>query len=237
MTKQEIYEAEQQNYGKIILHKEGVFWVAYERSAYLFHTNVRHFRISRRFIKTIQKEIISLGFPQAVLPSLRLDIVQKTETQITIATQPRETDFNTFIQNFNAWKSQATEAAPKQHQLQTHNSLPVYKAIYDLTLAFFRASPQIQKHHRYTLAEKIKNDLIHLTSLVHSAATTRNKEPYIKEARRVTEQIRVQMQLLRDLGQLTARTSAIINKGIESIAKQLALWHKTISGKILMKGE
>ena len=44
MTSQDFIRAEAENTDRIILYKEGLFWKAYERSAYILCTQVRPFK-------------------------------------------------------------------------------------------------------------------------------------------------------------------------------------------------
>ncbi|MDR1632064.1 MAG: hypothetical protein LBR97_04180 [Dysgonamonadaceae bacterium] len=50
------------------LYKEGVFWIAYEQSAYYFWLK-KGYKPTKKFVKSIKKEIVSIGFPQSALPS------------------------------------------------------------------------------------------------------------------------------------------------------------------------
>jgi hypothetical protein len=50
----------------IHIYKEGVFWVAYEQSAYYFWLK-KGYKPTKKFIKTIGKEVVSVGFPQNTL--------------------------------------------------------------------------------------------------------------------------------------------------------------------------
>ena len=51
---------------KIHLWKEGVFWVAYEQSAYSLWL-LKQYKITKKCIKTAGMEVVSIGFPQAAL--------------------------------------------------------------------------------------------------------------------------------------------------------------------------
>lgn len=48
--------------GCLVLFLEGKFWKAYERSAYVL-TMLYNFKPSKRFIKLVGEEVISVGFP------------------------------------------------------------------------------------------------------------------------------------------------------------------------------
>jgi mannosyltransferase OCH1-like enzyme len=56
---------ENNNSGQIILHKEGLFWRAYEQSAYLFSKYVRKYQVVRKHFKNVEKDIVFLGFPHS----------------------------------------------------------------------------------------------------------------------------------------------------------------------------
>jgi hypothetical protein len=47
----------------IYSYKEGVFWIAYEQSAYYFWQQ-RGYKPTKKFVKSIGREIVSVGFPQ-----------------------------------------------------------------------------------------------------------------------------------------------------------------------------
>ncbi len=53
--------------GRIVLHKEGIFWRAYQYSAFLFSKHIRLLRVNTRFVKVVDTEIAYLGFPEKVL--------------------------------------------------------------------------------------------------------------------------------------------------------------------------
>jgi hypothetical protein len=51
---------------KIYLYKQGVFWTAYEQSALILSRH-KPLKISIRFVKTVNRKVISVGFPDATL--------------------------------------------------------------------------------------------------------------------------------------------------------------------------
>lgn len=54
----------------IYLYREGLFWKAYERSAIKFIQTITAYQVNTRFCKVVNMEVISLGFPDAVLPKI-----------------------------------------------------------------------------------------------------------------------------------------------------------------------
>ena len=70
MITQDILNEEALVTDRIILHYEGMFWKAYERSAFLFVTQVKDFKpVRQRFKKLGGKEIIFIGLPDTSLES------------------------------------------------------------------------------------------------------------------------------------------------------------------------
>ena len=68
MTFHEIISREFQNEDSIYLYREGMFMKAYERSAFFAHTLIHKFKLSMRYIKTVNMDVISLGFPEQTVP-------------------------------------------------------------------------------------------------------------------------------------------------------------------------
>ena len=66
---------------EIHLWKEGVFWVAYEQSAYAVWL-LKKYRPTRKFIKSAGMEVVCIGFPQSawgvVVGALRATSLQTT---------------------------------------------------------------------------------------------------------------------------------------------------------------
>lgn len=239
MTKKEIVEEEKMNFGKIILHREGAFWIAYERSAYWFYTNVRKYRPTKKYIHSAGCEIVSLGFPEQgwAQHTPNVNFIEKTDNRIVLETKVAEDDFNRFLHNFDEWKFVVDLPVPKAKKTAQHENLPVYKAIYDLTLKIFQSSQHMQRDYRYTLGEKIKKEAIDLLTAVFSANVSEDKEPHIREAQRLIEVIRLQLRLLRDLGQIAIKHIANINRDIEDIVGQLTAWQKAVVAKMIKRME
>lgn len=65
MTMNDIIATERRNTDKIYLYLEGIFWKVYERSAFAFIHRISRYKPSKRFVKYLDTEIVSLGFPDA----------------------------------------------------------------------------------------------------------------------------------------------------------------------------
>ena len=52
---------------EIILHREGVFYIAYEHSAWLFSVVLHCFKVKKVYVKCVAQDVVSIGFPMASL--------------------------------------------------------------------------------------------------------------------------------------------------------------------------
>lgn len=64
-----ILEREKQN-NEIILHREGIFYIAYEHSAWLFTVAIHNFKVKKQYIKCVAQDVVSIGFPMTSLENL-----------------------------------------------------------------------------------------------------------------------------------------------------------------------
>ena len=53
----DILELEKDN-KQLILHKEGLFIKAYERSAYLFTKHIKEYKLTKKFYKNVKQEVV-----------------------------------------------------------------------------------------------------------------------------------------------------------------------------------
>lgn len=61
---------EERNERTVRLWPEGAFYKAYERSAYLFVSQIRQYELRRRYVDAVGQDVVSTGFPQSVLSKL-----------------------------------------------------------------------------------------------------------------------------------------------------------------------
>jgi hypothetical protein len=74
MSIQEIIKIEETNEDSIFLYKEGIFWKAYQRSAFLTVTRFRSdFMVKAKSVKCVRQKVCSIGFPLSSLTSVFVD--------------------------------------------------------------------------------------------------------------------------------------------------------------------
>jgi hypothetical protein len=108
-----------------------------------------------------------------------------------------------------------------------YDTLPVFKASYDLLVSIFRFSSNFTREYKYTVGEKLKNETLELIVLVYRANSTKEKYEVLVKAREQVELIRVMIRLMHELRQISQGSFININKQIESVSKQLTGWQKS----------
>lgn len=58
------------NTGVVHLWLEGMFWKAYERSAYIFVCRVSGYKPYKKWIKSVGGEVVAIGFPAKAFDKL-----------------------------------------------------------------------------------------------------------------------------------------------------------------------
>lgn len=69
---------------QIKLYKQGLFWVAYEQSAY-YIWQLKGFKPTKKWLKNIKSEVVQVGFPgiEEFLLTDNLEIIEKQDTFIS----------------------------------------------------------------------------------------------------------------------------------------------------------
>lgn len=104
MTIEDIVKAETENNSTIILLREGIFWKAYEKSAYAFCKRIKPFMVKKKYIRSINDEIVSIGFPMSSTKAILQGktILLEEERKMIISIDPIDHD------GFMAWKKEQT---------------------------------------------------------------------------------------------------------------------------------
>jgi len=110
----EILESEERNHGDYIrLYPEGVFYKAYECSAWLACICLHKFMVKKKFVNNVGREIVSVGFPKASLEKWAGSRKLEFDTDsVRIVLEESEKELFT-IEKFKAWKTSSVIGAEK----------------------------------------------------------------------------------------------------------------------------
>lgn len=126
MTLQEIIAAESRNTDKIYLHLEGIFWKAYERSAFAFIHRVSRYKASKRFVKYLDAKVVSLGFPDASRTKVLGDRPLLSESDDMLVLDAGTID----AEEYGHWKDALPLVVPKPASTANTAPAPAYGSVY-----------------------------------------------------------------------------------------------------------
>jgi hypothetical protein len=106
-------------------------------------------------------------------------------------------------------------------------NLPVFKVAYELLKDIYRIGPHLDRAYRFTLGERVQDEITGLMLNVYRANCVYDKVAFIQAARENALVVRLLVRVLHDERQVTAKSFLLINDKIESISKQLAAWEKS----------
>ena len=119
MTIEDIIKAETGNNNTVILFREGIFWKAYEKSAYAFCKYIKSFMVKKRYIRSINDEIVSIGFPmsstQTILQGRTILLEEERKMIVSVDRIDHE--------DFTAWKKEQTLTLARPSPVNTFSGM------------------------------------------------------------------------------------------------------------------
>lgn len=119
----------------------------------------------------------------------------------------------------------------KDKKLKNIN-LPVYKDSYELLLYSFDLIKNLNREFKYTLGEKIRDELVSLLMNVFKANKLKNrteKLTLVEVALQNIELVRLLFRLLFDLKQINMKQLVCVNVNIETVRRQLIGWCQSLT--------
>ena len=114
----------QKSENELNLYKEGVFWIAYEKDAYLV-SQIKKLKPTKKYIKTIQREIVCVGFPSSSLETVTTHFtVKKQEANLIVM----ETAVPAVQSDYDNWKKQIPLTEPRAGRQQAQVSVQAVPA-------------------------------------------------------------------------------------------------------------
>ena len=240
-----LHHERERNINDLVLFLEGKFWKAYEQSAYVL-TRLYGFKPTKRYIKLINEEVISVGFPEEALSKYLSNALVDREKKILHAwVQCPQSE-----QSFEEWKKATRvkeqknsppklgevpeggkglsgEEVEKDHSRAKDIGLPVFRLAYDLLLRLFHDCSKMSKDYRYTLGEDIKKRLLRLEVCIYHANDQKDKEQklrYITEALENLIEVKICVRVLHDSKQLSLKQFAYLCEKMVEVEDQLKKW-------------
>ena len=108
MTAKELISLESGNHDEIRLYKVGMFWCAYERSAYMMCSQVRELKVKADRVKSAGGQVLcKVGFPLGSFDTTAASLVVTSRTDdVVVLKAPRAITEDQFLE----WKNNHTVA-------------------------------------------------------------------------------------------------------------------------------
>ncbi|MDD5862949.1 MAG: four helix bundle protein [Prevotella sp.] len=106
-------------------------------------------------------------------------------------------------------------------------NLPVFKATYDLLLDTYRRFQNVPRSVKFTIVEKIREELLDVLAIITAANIDRDKQSQLERAWWMVQRIKLRVRLLSDLHAVPLKLYAQLSMSLESISKQLMAWRKS----------
>lgn len=140
MTIKEIIQIENGNHNTIILWREGIFWRAYEKSAYAFSMQIRPYKPTRKWVVAVKQDVISLGFPASAAETV-LDahqVLLQQDNRLVLAASP------ITAEDFENWKQAVAMTLPDNGRQQKDGTRPLMPAAATANAVSAQASAPAQ---------------------------------------------------------------------------------------------
>lgn len=230
MTFKEIIEKENTNVDSIWLYREGMFMKAYERSAFFAHIYIHEFKLSKRYVKTVNMDIVSLGFPEQTIPKWLNGYIYEYVSEGLVRCHMRERYDEVKFQN---WKDCVTINAADRFTPNTSviEKTPVYKTAYDLMIQIMTFSPNISKNALHPVGMRLKELAYQMCYLIRTMYDVACPADNMIKVIDICTEIKFNIQILKDMKEISVNTYALASERIASVSKQVSLLYQKAKAK------
>lgn len=111
-----------------------------------------------------------------------------------------------------------------------YEHLPIYKQTYDILLRIMTATKEFPREYKYTLGQKLKDEVMELVVLIYRANSAGDKQAHVAQIVERVQVIQLMIRLAHDIRILPRRHYAALAEMTDSLARQAGGWLKS-SGK------
>ena len=109
-----------------------------------------------------------------------------------------------------------------------NSNYPIVVKTYQLTLWYLKKIERFPKNHRFTLGEKIQNEMIELLMIFTEAIYSKDKKELLLKANLIVEKLRILTRLLNDLNILNVDNKRFVLDSLNEIGAMNGGWSKSI---------
>ena len=212
---------------KILLFCEGMFWKAYQEAAYMFVKKIRPYQVNCNYIKKIQSDVLSLGFPKPSADKI-LSGLDYSEDDGRIVIKLSDVSFNES--DYSEWRFEVIpQSVPSRKP--SSDTLLVFKHSYDLVLYFYQLNKNVSREYKFSLCENIKAELHELLMSVYFANESdlpSEKTDKIRKTLEFLASVKIRIRLLYDLKQISIKQFSLLAERMTDLKDELTMWLKTL---------
>ena len=108
--------------------------------------------------------------------------------------------------------------------MSRYKHLPVYKKTYELLIETVRLTKNFPKEFKYTLGEKLKDELMELVVLIYRANSEENRLASVERIMERIQVIELMIRLAQDLRVISEAQYARLVEMTESLGRQTQGW-------------
>ena len=212
--------------GRILLLREGMFWKAYQEAAYLFVTNLRPYQVNRTYVKKVKTDVFSLGFPVPSTAKVLSTVSYHEEGERLVISLGSPFDELGYLR----WRDDVN-VQPSVSRKPSSETLLAYKHAYDLMIRFFQVNRNVDREYKYSLSEKIKEELHEVLMSICFANEEDNidkKSAFVAKSVEMLTSAKIRIRFLHDLKQLPLKHYAALAENITDLLSELKKWRSVI---------
>lgn len=186
---------------------------------------VNPFKLSKRHIKSVEQDVISLGFPESSIKKWLNRFKYEYVNETTVKCQTgRILDVDKFLM----WKDSVELNPQKSFSVHTAyiEKTPVYKVAYDFLLHVYQVSPNFSKNVQITLGERLKYLSYRLCLVIRDIYESVNQKQVLEEAMTICDELKFLIQVLKDLKHVSLSVFALMSERLVSVSKQIDAMHR-----------
>jgi hypothetical protein len=107
-----------------------------------------------------------------------------------------------------------------------YRHLPIYRLTYELLQRIVNTTKEFPREYKFTLGQKIRDEVVEMVVLIYRANTAHQKVPVIEVFLERLQVVELLVRLCRDMRVLSTKSYASIIEMTESLGKQAEGWKK-----------
>ena len=107
-----------------------------------------------------------------------------------------------------------------------YRHLPIYRLTYELLQRVVDVTKEFPREYKFTLGQKLKDEVIEMVVLIYRANSTEDKVPVIETFLERLQVVELLVRLCRDMRIMSTKLYASVIEKTESLGKQAQGWKK-----------